>query len=142
MENRYFQATSQEVDAARAVIRDHLSGRPEVAFAYLHGSFVTDGRFRDIDVALYLNRPVFSPVQIELELETQLSALIREWPVDARVLNGAPLSFRYSVIKNGQLLFAVDDNARSDFVEATLCNYFDFSPFRKAYLKETLGLEV
>ena len=36
-------------------IRQGLQARPEVMFAYLHGSFLTGGPYRDVDVAVWLD---------------------------------------------------------------------------------------
>ena len=107
--------------------------------AYVYGSFVMADKFRDIDIAVYLKQIPSTPLHVELELETELGNIIKNYLVDVRILNNAPLSFRYNVIKSGKPIVVVDDDARTDFEEATLSNYFDFSPFRKMYLKETLG---
>lgn len=80
-------------------------------------------------------------MQAELKLEAELYNLI-QYPVDVRILNGAPLSFRYNVIKHGRHLAVLDDDARCDFEEATVSNYFDFAPYRKMYLQEALGRGV
>ena len=117
----------------------YLEKRPNLLFAYIYGSFITAERFRDIDVAVYLNDDPSPPLQAELEIETELSNLIKGYLVDVRLLNNAPLSFRYNVIKSGKPIAVVDDDARTEFEESTLNHYFDFSPFRKMYLKETLG---
>jgi predicted nucleotidyltransferase len=116
-----------------------LKNRRDIVFAYLHGSFVMGDGFKDIDVAVYLSSLPSSPLQTELQLETELGNAIQKSSVDVRILNNAPLSFRYNVIKNGQLVVVNDDDLRSDFVETTLSNYFDFAPFLKTYLKEALG---
>jgi predicted nucleotidyltransferase len=105
----------------------------------VYGSFVMADKFRDIDIAVYLKQIPSTPLHVELELETELGNIIKNYLVDVRILNNAPLSFRYNVIKSGKPIVVVDDDARTDFEEATLSNYFDFSPFRKMYLKETLG---
>ncbi len=121
-------------------LRMMLENRPEISFAYLHGSFLKDGGFRDIDVALYLKEAPSSPLEYELALEAGFMQAVAGYPVDVRVLNNAPLSFRYHVIKEGRLLIVRNDDARADFQEATLSRYFDFAPFRTLYLKETLGI--
>jgi predicted nucleotidyltransferase len=80
--------------------------------------------------------------EAKLEYELQLEAkLIRAIGgiVDIRILNGAPLSFRYHVIKKGIPLIIRDENERVEFQEVTLSRYFDFAFFRAMYLKETLG---
>ena len=62
--------------------------------------------------------------------------------VDVRILNGAPLSFKYNLIKDGIVLLSKDDDKRVDFEEKTIVLYLDFLPYRKLYLRETLGVEV
>ncbi len=120
-------------------IKAALRGRPDIIFAYLHGSFITGNRFRDIDVAIYL-KPLFSrPLPVELEIEGELNRIAPKYPIEVRILNNAPLSFRYNVLKQGEPIVVLDDDLRCDFAEATLTNYFDFAPFRRIYLKEALG---
>ncbi len=98
--------------------------------------------FRDIDVAVYLFDNTHSPPTLrEIDMEVQLEKLAG-YPVDVRILNSAPLSFQYQVIKNGRLLYARDDNLRVDFQVHTLKTYFDFEPFRRRYMKEVLKLEI
>lgn len=133
--------SEEEKKAVITSVRRLLENHEQVAFAYLHGSFCTGGVFRDIDIALYIEGVLSSPLELELELESELIKAVI-FPVDVRVLNGAPLSFRYNVIKDGMLLFARDDDQRAEFVEHTLSAYFDFAPYRNLYLKETLGIGV
>ena len=139
MENRHYEIPADEKRAIVGEIKDYLQSRPDILFAYLHGSFFSGGRFRDIDLAVYLKPPFSSALQVELEMEAELSKGVKRHPVEVRVLNQAPLSFRYNVIKNGESIVVVDDDLRCDFMEATLSQYFDFAPFRKMYLKEVLG---
>ena len=119
-----------------------LRGMPEILFAYVHGSFLKD-RFRDVDVAVYLggNYDKKSILKEELKLEELLEREI-EYPVDVRVLNNAPLSFRFNVIKHGELIFSRDENRRSTFEALTISEYHDFAHFRRVYMREALGIEV
>lgn len=123
-------------------LRKLLEGRPEISFAYLHGSFVENNTYHDIDVAVYLKDQPVSVLQYELELEARCAQVVSPGPVDIRVLNGAPLSFRYNAVKQGFVLFVKNDDERADFIEATLGRYFDFAPYRAIYLKEALGIGV
>ena len=125
-------------EAIRAVFKKH----EEILFAYLHGSFVKKDAFCDIDVAIYLERMPASVLEYELQMETDLMKALKKYIVDVRVLNGAPLSFKYNVIKDGIVLLSKDDDKRADFEEKTIILYLDFLPYRKSYLKETLGVEV
>lgn len=119
-----------------------LEKHPEIVFAYIHGSFAKQEDFKDIDVAVSLKDIPSSPLQYELALEAKLMAAVAHYPVDVRVLNASPVSFKYNVIRGGVLLLVRDDDLRADFQEATLFTYFDFAPYRNMYLKETLGLGV
>lgn len=142
MEEKHYHIPEGEKEIIKDRPKKGLQGMPEVLFAYLHGSFRSGGMFRDIDMAVYLESLPASPLDLELRLEAELSEAIGRYPVDVRILNGAPLSFRYNVIKDGEPIVVNDDDARADFEEGVLSNYFDFAPFRRMYLKEALGIEV
>ena len=128
--------------AVKEAIREVLKNHEEILFAYLHGSFVKKDAFHDIDVAIYLERMPASVLEYELQMETDLMKALRKYIIDVRVLNGAPLSFKYNVIKDGIVLLSKDDDKRADFEEKTIVLYLDFLPYRKLYLRETLGVEV
>lgn len=140
VETAGFRAEEKEELANR--LRRCLEAHPEVVFAYVHGSFVTADCYHDLDVAVLLETVPDSPLQTELALERELGNGVGRLPVDVRVLNHAPLSFSYNVVRYGVPLLVRDDDRRSDFVAAVLTNYFDFAPFRRQYLKETLGLAI
>jgi len=137
MESKHYKISNeQKVDVLRC-IEKFLAENAEVLFAYVHGSFITQEQFRDVDVAVYLTSEPEELLQAELDLEVNLCNLLR-YPVDVRILNRAPLSFRYNVIKQGRRLAVKDDDARCDFEERAVINYSDFAPYRKMYLQETL----
>jgi predicted nucleotidyltransferase len=139
MEHRYYEIFADKRRAIVEQIKSYLQSRPDIVFAYLHGSFFSGDRFRDIDIAVYLKPPVPSSLQVELDMEAKLGKKVKSYPVEVRVLNHAPLSFRYNVIRYGEPISVADDDLRCDFVESTLSHYFDFAPFRTMYLKEVLG---
>jgi predicted nucleotidyltransferase len=118
-----------------------LKAHQEISFVYLHGSFVRGNNFKDIDIALYLKNLPSSSLDYELKMETELSA-VTGYIVDVRILNVSPLSFRYNVVKEGLILFAENDDERSNFQEATMSMYFDFEPYRRLYLREALHIGI
>lgn len=145
VEVRYHDLDGTERERVLAVLTGALEKEQGLCAAYVHGSFVEGGLFRDIDVALYYHpAPEFNLLDRELDMEVALEEALIEAgiriPVDVRIINQAPLSFRYGVIKDGELLLVRDDDRRVDFEVLTLAKYFDFAPFRAAYLKEVLGL--
>lgn len=145
VEGRYRDLDGAGRKKVSEVLREALENERGLCVAYVHGSFVEGGLFRDIDVALYYHpTPEFNLLDRELDMEVTLEEVLIEAgfriPVDVRIINQAPLSFRYCVIKDGELLLVRDDDRRVDFEMLTLSKYFDFAPFRAAYLTEVLGL--
>lgn len=126
-------------------IARQMGKMPEIIFAFLHGSFLDEAPFGDLDLAIFVDPscPAAGDKALEYELKTEmLLEHIAGIPVDVRILNQAPKPFRYSVLKNGRLIFCRDDELYADFLSHTLVSYFDFAPYRKRYLKEVLGLEI
>ncbi len=123
-------------------IIDNLKDENSIIFAYLHGSFL-EGSFRDIDLAIYVQTTLNKKeaLKLELKLERELEEKIK-LPIDIRILNYSPLSFRYNVIKDGKLILSRNENLRCDFASLSIREYLDFNFYRKRYMKEVLGLEV
>lgn len=119
-----------------------IGKKPGIVFAYLHGSFTENLPFGDIDIAVYLDRMPESCLDYELALEIECMNVLEKYPVDVRILNNAPLSFQYNVIKSGRSIAVHDDEARSEFQEKVMERYFDFDYFRNRYLKEAVSAEV
>jgi predicted nucleotidyltransferase len=122
-----------------AAVRTRLEARPEVLFAYLHGSFAGDDPYRDVDLAVWLDdkrvpRPGWTRYALDLATQLQPALPAR---LDVQVLNGASLGFRYHAMR-GRLLFARDPDAEAELRARTWDDYFDFEPFARAYLRETL----
>ncbi|MFN3309222.1 MAG: hypothetical protein ACK44E_08450, partial [Anaerolineales bacterium] len=85
--------------AIRAEIATFLEAFPEILFAVLYGSAVEGMAFRDLDIALWLDRSQV-PAEGDLEFEFRIESELRKRlsvVVDVRVVNDAPLLFRYHV---------------------------------------------
>jgi len=134
--------SAKDKEAISAAIARKLQEHPEILFAYLHGSFLTNEVFNDIDLAVYLRKTPASLVEYELNMELTLNKAVKGFPIDVRLLNGAPVSFQFSVVKEGMPIVVHDDNERADFQERTIKNYFDFAPFRKRYLQEVFRIAI
>ena len=134
--------TKEEKLVAAEALTCKLQKHSEILFAYLHGSFLNDDCFNDIDLALYLKKIPDSLLEYELNMEVILSYAGVGVPVDVRLLNGAPLSFQYNVVKEGTPIVVNDENERAEFQERTVKRYFDFAPFRKIYMEEVFRFAV
>lgn len=122
--HRRYRLTSREKARVTSALRDLLEVRDDVLFAYLHGSFVNGQKFRDIDVAVYLNHKRLTrraSLQHQNDLSLELSRAIR-LPVDVTVLNIAPLGLRYNAI-SGRILLCREDATRAHFAEGVSRHY-------------------
>jgi len=129
----------KEIDskATVQVLKEFLQARKEIIFAYLHGSFIQGREFCDVDVAVFLRTHglgLTDEVEYEISLSLQLEKKLG-FPVDIKILNNAPLGFRYHATK-GMLLFSQDESVREDFLVKTWSEYFDFLPLSRIYQEE------
>jgi hypothetical protein len=134
------RASVEQRDRLIQQLRDLLRNRPEILFALLHGSFLAGGLFRDVDLALYLEP---GAIQREAFRDYELEQGVR-WsealglPVDVRLLNDAPVSFRYHALR-GTVLFVQDEELLDEFRARTWDEYCDFAPFARRYFQEVIG---
>ena len=114
--------------------RQHVTGSlvtaletaPDVVFAHLHGSFVSEPAFHDVDVAVWLAGPADQRTAWVVELADTLSTKTG-LPVDVRALNDAALSFRFHALR-GLPLVSRDDEVRATVIEDTARGYHDIEP--------------
>jgi len=120
-----YRLTSREKAHVTSALRDLLESREEVLFAYLHGSFVNGSRFRDIDVAVYLDHARWTrraSLQYQVTLTKDLSRALR-LPVDVTVLNVAPLGLRHNAV-SGRILLCREDRTRVHFADG-VCRHYE-----------------
>ena len=141
---KVYAISKEEKEEVRRVIIDALKDKGEIIFAYLHGSFL-EGGFQDVDVAVFLSELKISSkrevLRCELELERELEEVI-SLPIDVRILNHAPLYFKFEGIKGGDLLFSRNEGVRCDFECLTFVEHHDFDFHKETYRREALGIEV
>jgi len=87
------------------VVKQLLEGEKCVAVAVVHGGFLSSDVFRDIDVAVYLGECV-DPDRRLLYVEALRERLEKATGigVDIQVLNEAPPTFVYRVLKEGRVI--------------------------------------
>jgi len=123
-------------DRARviALLSNDLASNPRVAFAYLYGSFLEGRAFHDIDVGVYLAGGVARDADDEIVLSERLSGVVHV-PVDVRVLNGAPPTFLFHVLR-GERLACHDEERLADVMERTAQRYLDIEPVLRQATRE------
>jgi hypothetical protein len=150
-EERLFHQSPAQRDSVMRALSRVLEAETDVLFAYLHGSFATGGPFHDVDVAVYLQpRPSPSDPRAQpsglraMTLSSHLERALAQDvegeapPVDVRVLNQAPLGFRYQALRGGHLLMTRDESRRVEWVARTVARYLDLKPLRERALKEAM----
>ena len=134
-------ATRKKKAAIAETIASCLAQLQEIDCVYIHGSFLNDGLFADIDLGLLLVHPPENLLEYEFEIEIAIENQLN-FPVDVRVLNNAPISFIQNVIRYGKVILDKKPNTRSDFESYILRKYFDFAPFRRRYLAEVINAPI
>ncbi len=119
-----------------------LQSKEYIVFAYIFGSFTAAASFNDIDFAIFIHgENPESPLTLELELELELENTLG-FPVDMRIINNAPVSFVYNVLKSRVVIVDKNISLRSDF-EGLICKkYFDYTHLRDEYLREIINAAV
>lgn len=133
----------------RNKITEYLSGRSEISFAYIFGSFTEKDKYNDIDIAVYLN-PDFDinerskyPFGYEAELIGNLNIVLETDKIDLILLNKANLLAATQVYNSGMLLFErnrffrikVENSARKEFIDTE-----NFRKIKASQLKNHLNV--
>jgi predicted nucleotidyltransferase len=138
MRRKAFHSSPEERNNLMEHLAGILSKRGEIVFAYVFGSFSEGLPFHDIDVGIYLTAITEEQAtQYSLDLGQILSSRLRI-PVDVRLLNFAPISFLYHVIR-GKRVFERDEKTSSQVVEQTIQKYLDLKPLIRRGIKEAFG---
>jgi len=129
MEMKYLHLETKEREKILKKIKTILEKDENIILAFVHGSFLSNAPFRDIDVAVLLRdeEKAFEYViykNVKLEKEIGL-------PIDTQVLNNAPVTFKHSVITRGKLLFTRNKKELHKFIEKTLKEYWDLKTLIK-----------
>jgi predicted nucleotidyltransferase len=117
-----------------------LAQMPEITFAFLHGSFLTEPTFRDIDLGIFVRGVDSSEYwDYEYRLSKEIENVLRSsFVIEVKVINEAPLSFCFHVI-TGKYLFARDEDFLVDFMIRTARDYLDMAPLRQRYIREAMA---
>ena len=140
MDRRRYSVGANEMEEWLARMARELERVPGLVAAVLYGSAAEGLPFRDLDVALIVDREVY-PQERDWDLENaladRLSPLVPV-PVDIHVVNDAPLALRYNVTQ-GRPFWVSDPERYADFVEQSWDLYLDFAPVSRRYLEEMVG---
>lgn len=115
MSIRWFELDDEERRRVAERLKAELLGEEAVALAFLFGSFLEGGPFRDVDVAVYLARDL-DMLEARVYADDLASRLSRAigLPVDVVVLNYAPGWLRRRALRGVELV------VRDEFLFAAL----------------------
>jgi hypothetical protein len=138
MRRKVYRFSQEERERLIGHLLGILENHGEVVFSYVFGSFAEGEPFHDIDIGIYLSditNEQSTPYSLALsqDLSTRLQV-----PADVRILNFAPVSFLYHVIR-GRLVSERNKEIRLRIVERTIQRYLDLKPIIRRGVKEAFG---
>ncbi len=134
----------EDRDRLLRLVGEHLLSRGEILFAYAHGSFLQEPHFRDLDIAVFLEKEHCRragyryETDLEEELQTRLGV---PFPLDVRLLNRAPVSFQYKAI-GGRLLVDRAPDLRVEFCTRVMSRYLDIRPVLLHHMREAFSYDT
>ncbi len=121
---------------------EFLSKQEHVKFAYLFGSAARGevGKLSDVDMAVLLDDSLNKKERFDLQLKliSDITAILKTDGVDLVVMNDAPLSLNYEIIKANYPVFVRDRGEKIDFEHGVLSGYLDRRYYEKRAASEFL----
>ena len=108
----------------------------DILFAYLYGSSVNDPDLfgSDIDVGVYLKPGDLNEyVKKEEQLTAFLVSHLHHDRIDLRIINTLSLILKYSILRDGILIFSRDELERVDFDTTSMIRFFELKPYLDEY---------
>lgn len=127
-------------------VGEFLESQRYVRLAYLFGSYAQgkEGPLSDVDVAVLVDQRLSESSRFDLRLKLikRISEILRvkeSGRLDVVVMNDAPLSLNYEIIKEGRVLFAKDVEERVEMESKILSKYLDRRYYERRGLAEFLN---
>jgi len=119
---------AEEKEEVLRTIRTVIAGFDEIEVGYVFGSFCS-GDFGDVDVAILVTgEPTpYAAMRFARRVERELErGFCYRFEADVKILNTAPVSFQYEVIKSGRRVFSRDNGRRVRYEAGVLSRYLDY----------------
>ncbi|WP_165610981.1 type VII toxin-antitoxin system MntA family adenylyltransferase antitoxin [Desulfofundulus australicus] len=111
-----------------------------ITCCYLFGSRAGEDYYQDSDIDLAVIFRTYSPARhnldLEIEIQDAISEILAPLEADLLFLQKAPIYLRFTVIKNGKIIYCSDEDFRTDFEDMTVRDYLDFKPVLDRYYRE------
>ncbi len=98
------------------------------------------GKLSDVDIAVLLDESLDKKQRFDLQLEliSDISELLKIDKIDLVVINEAPLSLKFEIIKANCPLFVRDRMEKIDFEQMVMSRYLDRKYYEKRASSEFL----
>jgi len=121
---------------------EFLSKQEHVKLAYLYGSVAEGkrGKLSDVDIAVFLDESLNKKERFDLQLKfiSELTGILKTDRVDLVIMNDAPLSLKYEIIKANHPLLVRDEGEKIDLEHGILSRYLDWRYYEKRWAAEFL----
>jgi predicted nucleotidyltransferase len=121
---------------------EFLSKQEHVKLAYLFGSVAAgkEGKLSDVDLAVFLDESLSKKERFNLQLKLigELTSILKKDRIDLVIMNDAPLSLNYEIIKANHPLLVRDEGEKIDFEHGILSRYLDRRYYEKRWAAEFL----
>ena len=121
---------------------EFLSKQERVKLAYLFGSVAEgkEGKLSDVDLAVFLDESLskLERFRLQLKLISELTSILKTDRIDLVIMNDAPLTLNYEIIKANHPLLVRDEGQKIDFEHRILSCYLDRRYYDKRWAAEFL----
>jgi predicted nucleotidyltransferase len=118
-------------------VREYLKNKDQVKLAYLFGSVAKKraGKLSDIDLAIFLDDSTYKMERfdIELTLRSDLSDILKTDKLDLVLMNDAPVSLNFEIIKANYPIFIRDEDLKVDLEHYIMSRYLDRQYYDKRW---------
>ena len=128
MRRRHLLDAEEKKEVLRT-IHTILAGFDEIEVGYVFGTF-SQGDFSDVDVAILVTgEPApYQAMRFARRIERELEqGFCYRFEADVKILNTAPVSLQYEVIKSGQPVFLRDRERKVRYEAGVLSLYLDYA---------------
>lgn len=118
-------------------VKEFLQKQGSVELAYLFGSVAMQkvGKLSDIDLAIFLNESLDKKERfnIKLRLISDLEDILKTDRLDLVIMNDAPVSLNFEIIKANYPLFIRNKDRKVDLEQYIMSRYLDRQYYDKRW---------
>lgn len=115
---------------------DFFKSQENILTVYLFGSYIdgTNHEKSDLDIAVLMKEDM--GLWREMELAAEISNRLGFEDIDLLNLNKASLRMQFMIVSTGQLIYEINPDLTSDFLERILIHYHDREYRYKAFFTD------